>query len=531
MEDTSGNWYSDPDEDRLNDDVFRHSTYRPNSNHNSVLECVNQILLQDMEEEENSVLSMPRRFKHRGRIVRFQPARLSDIESVGSEMERKNSEESVADNKDSSREEETVENEANVSEDEFGMRIVQKESDDDSSKDSKAIPLVIIEPKVDVEETRKSLTKSQANNPPLKLERIEEKTCLQMSARGLTIAKNLDYEDIESLPEITATSPTPPRTPPALPPKPQFRNNTLVLKKIPSPSFLIDEKRQQDPGGADPIKRNILGLVSSSSSKAARSLNLEEAKNSTKSSARETKDREEGGFWKNRFNHVRSSFQVRQKESDQAKGAVRVTNIVRHFEEFKIGDPEEQTKDRNRSKDRHVELEHVRSFNERVEYFGKLYNFKNDFFLSSQELDIRQNFEEFNLDECDLSDDPDRPEGDGSERLGHAGLNNIGQTENNIAKENNNVPAVGNGIGNNNSNGEIGSSGYDHFLEATGLSNKSILTPSRLLSNHKSMLKPKDVKYKSRIKATAVLERHGVQTTPAGNTMTTHVRHWTGPFV
>lgn len=118
VEDTSGNWYSDPDEDRLNDDVFRHSTYRPNSNHNSVLECVNQILLQDMEEEENMVLSVPRRFKHRGRIVRFQPARLSDIESVGSEMERKNSEESVADNKDSSREEENAENEANVSEDE-----------------------------------------------------------------------------------------------------------------------------------------------------------------------------------------------------------------------------------------------------------------------------------------------------------------------------------------------------------------------------------------------------------------------------
>ncbi|KAL0121027.1 hypothetical protein PUN28_008629 [Cardiocondyla obscurior] len=505
VEDASGNWYSDPDEDRLNDDVFRHSTYRPNSNHNSVLECVNQILLQDMEEEETSVLSMPRRFKHRGRIVRFQPARLSDIESVGSEMERKNSEDSVSDNKDLSKEEETAETEANASEDEFGMRIVQKESDDDNSKDSKAIPLVIIEPKIDVEETRKILTKPLTNSPPLKMERIEEKACLQMSARGLTIAKNLDYEDIESLPEITTTSPTPPRTPPALPPKPQFRNNTLILKKIPSPSFLIDEKKQQDSGGADPIKKSILGLVSSSSSKAVRNLNLEEAKTSARSSARETKGREEGGFWKNRFNHVRSSFQVRQKEADQAKGAVRVTNIVRHFEEFKIGDPEEQTKDRNRPKDRHLELEH--------------------------EFDIRQNFEEFNLDECDLSDDPDRPEGDGSEKLGHAGLNSAGQNENSIAKDNNNVPAVGNGIANNNSNGELGSSGYDHFLEATGLSNKSILTPSRLLSNHKSMLKPKDVKYKSRIKATAVLERHGVQTTPTGSTTTTHVRHWTGPFV
>ncbi|XP_029164038.1 uncharacterized protein LOC114935367 isoform X2 [Nylanderia fulva] len=495
VEDTSGNWYSDPDEDRLNEDVFRHSTYRPNSNHNSVLECVNQILLQDMEEEENSVLSVPRRFKHRGRIVRFQSARLSDIESVGSEMERRNSEESAADSKDSPREEEPVENETSASEDEFGMRIVQKESDDDSKDDSKAIPLVIIEPKVDVEEMRKVSVKSQVNNPPLKMERIEEKACLQMSARGLTIAKNLDYEDIESLPEV-AMSPTPPRTPPALPPKPQFRcNNTLILKKIPSPSFLIDEKRQQDTTG-DPTKRSILGLVSS---KAAKNLNLEETKSSARSSTREMKGREGGGFWKSRFNHVRSSFQVRQKERDQSKNAARVTNIVRHFEEFKIGDPEEQTKDRNRPKERHGELD--------------------------QDFDIRQNFEEFNLDECDLSDDPDRPEGDGSERLGYNGLNNADQ--NGVVKENNNVPAISNG----NSNGETGgTSGYDHFLEATGLSNKSILTPSRLLSNHKSMLKPKDVKYKSRIKATAVLERHGVQTT-VGSTSTTHVRHWTGPFV
>ncbi|XP_011258261.1 uncharacterized protein DDB_G0284459 isoform X3 [Camponotus floridanus] len=497
VEDTSGNWYSDPDEDRLNDDVFRHSTYRPNSNHNSVLECVNQILLQDMEDEENSMLSVPRRFKHRGRIVRFQPARLSDIESVGSEMERRNSEESAADSKDSPKEEESMENETSASEDEFGMRIVQKESDDDSKDDSKAIPLVIIEPKIDVEETRKALVKSQVANPPLKMERIEEKTCLQMSARGLTIARNLDYEDIESLPEVTMSSPTPPRTPPALPPKPQFRNNTLILKKIPSPSFLIDEKRQQDSiGGMDPTKRGILGLVSS---KTARNLNLEEAKSSqTRSSTRETKGREGGGFWKNRFNHVRSSFQVRQKERDQSKNAARVTNIVRHFEEFKIGDPEEQTKDRNRPKERHSELD--------------------------QDFDIRQNFEEFNLDECDLSDDPDRPEGDGSERLSYNGLNNVDQ--NGVVKDNNNVSAINNG----NSNGETGgTSGYDHFLEATGLSNKSILTPSRLLSNHKSMLKPKDVKYKSRIKATAVLERHGVQTT-AGNA-TTHVKHWTGPFV
>ncbi|XP_071857092.1 uncharacterized protein isoform X1 [Bombus fervidus] len=525
-EETSGNWYSDPDEDKVNDDVFRHSTYRPNSKHNSVLECVNQILLRDMEEEE-SILSMPRRFKHRGRIVRFQPAKLSDIESVGSEMERKNSEEGITEKELASNELTDVSVnsfEPTATEDEFGMSLTESASTsnvattitnhesslEEESEESKAIPIVIIEPKVEVEETRhtsfpssqvmqKTKTSVNASNPPLKLERIEEKTCLQMSTKGLTIAKNLDYEDIESLPEIISP---PPKTPPALPPKPQFKNNTLILKKIPSPSFLIDEtrKKQQllEPSSSEHSKK-IFGFISSPLKSAginvssARSLNFDDAINKV------TGNNEEGNFWKNRFNNVRSSFQTRQSVSHEASGEQtrkipRVTNIVRHFEEFKIGgESEDQTKERTKTKEKHVHSEF------------------------DQEFDIRQNFEEFNLDECDLSDDPDRPEGDGSERLGNLGAT-VGQNEKTAAtKDNNNVPLAASNS----------SSGYDHFLEATGLSNKSILTPSRLLSNHKSMLKPKDVKYKNKIKATAVMEKHGVSTT----NNTTHIRHWTGPFV
>ena len=521
VEETSGNWYSDPDEDRVNDDVFRHSTYRPNSNHNSVLECVNQILLRDMEEEE-SILSVPRRFKHRGRIVRFQPARLSDIESVGSEMERKNSEEAIVEKEVSSGEFNDVPPssfEATATEDEFGMSLTQTASSsvavkisshesslEEEPEESKAIPIVIIEPKVEVEETRvfpssqtaqKTKASIGAASPPLKLERIEEKTCLQMSAKGLTIAKNLDYEDIESLPEIISP---PPKTPPALPPKPQFKNNTLILKKIPSPSFLIDETRKKQPlleSTSTEHSKKILGFISSPLKSAgisltsARSLNFDEAVNKAAGT------NEEGNFWKNRFNNVRSSFQTRQSHEtvgEQARKLPRVTNIVRHFEEFKIGGyPEDQAKERNKTKEKHVHPEF------------------------DQEFDIRQNFEEFNLDECDLSDDPDRPEGDGSERLGNLRAA-VSQSEKTAAtKDNNNVPLAATNS----------SSGYDHFLEATGLSNKSILTPSRLLSNHKSMLKPKDVKYKNKIKATAVLEKHGVSATNS----TTHVRHWTGPFV
>ncbi|KAK1133451.1 hypothetical protein K0M31_011258 [Melipona bicolor] len=526
VEETSGNWYSDPDEDKVNDDVFRHSTYRPNSNHNSVLECVNQILLRDMEEEE-SILSIPRRFKHRGRIVRFQPAKLSDIESVGSEMERKNSDEGIIE-KESGSNEFTADVPVNgfeptATEDEFGMSLSEsvptsnvtttianhESSLDEESEESKAIPIVIIEPKVEVETTRhatfpssqamqKAKTSISASNPPLKLERIEEKTCLQMSTKGLTIAKNLDYEDIESLPEIISPSP---KTPPMLPPKPQFKNNTLILKKIPSPSFLIDETRKKQQlfeSNSSEHGKKIFGFISSPLKSAginvvssARSLNFDDAINKV------TGNNEEGNFWKNRFNNVRSSFQARQSHEtsgEQTRKIPRVTNIVRHFEEFKIGgEPDDQTKERTKTKEKHVHSEF------------------------DQDFDIRQNFEEFNLDECDLSDDPDRPEGDGSERLGNLGAT-VGQNEKTAAtKDNNNVPLAASNS----------SSGYDHFLEATGLSNKSILTPSRLLSNHKSMLKPKDVKYKNKIKATAVMEKNGVSTT----SNTTHIRHWTGPFV
>ncbi|XP_076659895.1 uncharacterized protein LOC143363178 isoform X2 [Halictus rubicundus] len=521
-EETSGNWYSDPDEDRINDDVFRHSTYRPNSNHNSVLECVNQILLRDMEEEE-SILSVPRRFKHRGRIVRFQPARLSDIESVGSEMERKNSEEPNMEQVPATEFHDVPANsfEPSATEDEFGMSLTQtvptnittnisshESSLEEESEESKAIPIVIIEPKVEVEEARNTFPCSQAQktkavgttSPPMKLEMIEEKTCLQISSKGLTIAKNLDYEDIESLPEIISPAP---KTPPALPPKPQFKNNTLILKKIPSPSFLIDETRKKQPlleSGSSEHSKKIFGFISSPLKSAginvtsARSLNFDDAINKVAGT------NEEGNFWKNRFNNVRSSFQTRQNSLEtngeqQARKVPRVTNMVRHFEEFKIGgESEEQTKERNKTKEKHVHSEF------------------------DQEFDIRQNFEEFNLDECNLSDDPDRPEGDGSERLNNLGATVSQNEKTATTKDNNNVPVT--------TTTNL-SSGYDHFLEATGLSNKSILTPSRLLSNHKSMLKPKDVKYKNKIKATAVLEKHGVSST----NNTTHVRHWTGPFV
>ena len=61
---------------------------------------------------------------------------------------------------------------------------------------------------------------------------------------------------------------------------------------------------------------------------------------------------------------------------------------------------------------------------------------------------------------------------------------------------------------------------YEHFLECTGLSSKSILTPSRLLSNHKSVLKPKDVKLRSKVKSNGIFERNG-----------STIKYWSEPYI
>lgn len=110
---------------------------------------------------------------------------------------------------------------------------------------------------------------------------------------------------------------------------------------------------------------------------------------------------------------------------------------------------------------------------------------------------LRCNFEEFKLEDVDMDsvgsgEDEGRPAGDGAETRA-AVLQN------------------GNSGGN-----------YENFLEATGLSQKSILTPSRLYSSHKNVRKPKDVKHRNRVlKAAAVNGRSGGPV----------VKYWVEPFL
>lgn len=110
---------------------------------------------------------------------------------------------------------------------------------------------------------------------------------------------------------------------------------------------------------------------------------------------------------------------------------------------------------------------------------------------------LQKNFEEFRLDECDMDAlcgerDDGRLEGDGAETRQ---VTTAAVVETRVS--------------------------YENFLEATGLSQKSIMTPSRLFSNHKSVMKPKDVKHRSRVKAAAVVDRCNNNT----------VRYWTEPFL
>jgi len=86
---------------------------------------------------------------------------------------------------------------------------------------------------------------------------------------------------------------------------------------------------------------------------------------------------------------------------------------------------------------------------------------------------------------------------------------------------------------NNNNSNQLQKSIYDNYLESVGLNSKSIVaTPSRLLTNHRAMQKPSDIKFRSKLKSTtisnlAVLEEH--QVTDDG--LVTTVTYWTEPYL
>lgn len=172
--------------------------------------------------------------------------------------------------------------------------------------------------------------------------------------------------------------------------------------------------------------------------------------------------------------------------------------------------------------------------------------------------DLSQTFEEFKLDDCEIeeydvenadslkddlpictnSDDtdsksvnievkppvPDRPSKTNTEVSTKSDFNlksdlevpRLNKSSIELLKKQLQLSKGGNDV-NNKFNNETN---YEHFLECTGLSSKSILTSSRLLSNHKSMLKPKDVKLRSKTKN--LIER---------NSSGSSIKYWSEPYI
>lgn len=158
--------------------------------------------------------------------------------------------------------------------------------------------------------------------------------------------------------------------------------------------------------------------------------------------------------------------------------------------------------------------------------------------VSFECFDLSQNFEEFKLDDCDIEDET--PSGNQEPMFETKPLQQNSTRVELIRATNDIIPKLNVSSveqlrrklelqRSTTSDNEIkeqskplGSPTYEHFLECTGLSSKSILTPSRLLSNHRSMLKPKDVKLRSKVvKSSGTFERQGSNT----------IKYWSEPYI
>ena len=85
---------------------------------------------------------------------------------------------------------------------------------------------------------------------------------------------------------------------------------------------------------------------------------------------------------------------------------------------------------------------------------------------------------------------------------------------------------------NNNNNVNNSRAVYDSYLESIGLNTKSVISPSRQLTNHRGVQKPSDIKFRAKLKSTAVsslavLEEHQV----TGDGQVTTVTYWTEPYL
>lgn len=118
---------------------------------------------------------------------------------------------------------------------------------------------------------------------------------------------------------------------------------------------------------------------------------------------------------------------------------------------------------------------------------------------------MTENFEEFTLDSLELEEDQGTEgfHGQGKENLPASEQRRCGDgAEAKMNFRNNEEASSGHTDSSREAANGPGNGPYEKFLEATGLSQKSILTPTRMFSNHRSMLKPRDIKHRDKLRTT-----------------------------
>lgn len=392
---------------------------------------------------------------------------------------------------------------------------------------------------------------------PIKSQHLEEKACLEMSRKNLTVV-NLEEIDSKALIEDRPVSPVKsiasyeeiipvskssafksipnPQKPPALPPKP-----ARLLKPHQILQQRNDESRQQSSvhqntfptsqsGVSHPIASKPVQVAPKKSGPSqlnqtnnrlyhseGKSIKSTEGTNKIRPKPPDSSSKPK----KNQLNsHVTSSMDLsncvsqfgKQKKSEELVGncgAIKIGSSVSSLitglsRETIVTELSGETM--NSTDDSHVS-QLVRQF----EVLGKFSVDRRE----NEANDMRRNFEEFKLEESYAeSEENGRHDGDGAENKNVNYYSTFTIVPPPLPKDP--PPET-----------ELEYKMYETFLENTGLSQKSILTPSRMLSNHRSCLKPKDVKHRNRVKAAAAIEKCNLNSSNGGST----VKYWTEPFL
>ena len=429
---------------------------------------------------------------------------------------------------------------------------------------------------------------------PVKSQHLEEKACLEMSKKNLTVVDLDEINNCETLKNERTISPVkstasyeeilpisygvnynnkPPvhssQKPPALPPKParllkphqvlqkknaeiQQKNfngtpttttttTTTTTNHISKSSDNLGTNvitQSSNLGHSQPKKSVVINELNETSinkrhgggpdSKSGKS-----TAEGSKTNSRQTETSSK--LKKNHANHSHvqssseimknsnvSSFVKQKKKGEDIMGNCRAIKIGSSVSSLITGLSRDTivTELSSGSLNSHEDVSHVSQLVRQFEVLGK-YNNNNDDDDARGENDIndmRKNFEEFKLEEsyAESEENGGRHDGDGAENKNmvnyYATLTIVPPP---LSKD---PPPVT----------DLEYKMYETFLENTGLSQKSILTPSRMLSNHRSCLKPKDVKHRSRVKAAAAIEKCNMN---SSNGSSSTVKYWTEPFL